>query len=183
VILQWTRPTTAPHPTHDFAFRKGPASRRRAWQTAALVLCWLCTVVALTRPQRVEAPLHRDQPTRDLLLLVDLSASMDTRDFTDGAGETVDRVAAVKDVLRDFLSRRTGDRIGIAVFGSAPFVLVPFTTDLVLVRRMLDEMHAGMAGPRAAFGYAIGLGITLFARSTMKHRTMIALTDGNDTAS
>jgi Ca-activated chloride channel family protein len=158
-------------------------SRRRPRQSAVLILCWLCIVLALTRPQRIEPPLHRDEPTRDLLLLVDLSASMDTKDFTNAAGETVDRVAAVKDVLGDFLTRRTGDRIGITVFGSAPFVLVPFTTDLVLVRRMLDEMQAGMAGPRTAFGDAIGLGITLFANSTMKHRTMIALTDGNDTAS
>jgi Ca-activated chloride channel homolog len=69
------------------------------------------------------------------------------------------------------------------VFGSAPFVLVPFTTDLALVRRMMGEMQAGMAGPRIAFGDAIGLGITLFAGSTMKHKTMMVLTDGNDTAS
>jgi Ca-activated chloride channel homolog len=108
---------------------------------------------------------------------------MDTRDFTDPSGQTVDRVAAVKSVLDEFLSRRKGDRVGIVVFGSAPFVLVPFTTDLALCRRMMAEMQAGMAGPRTAFGDAIGLGITLFANSAMKHKTMIALTDGNDTAS
>jgi Ca-activated chloride channel family protein len=159
------------------------AARRDRWRTVVPVLCWLCALLALTRPQRIEAPLHRDQPTRDMLLLVDLSGSMDTRDFTDAAGDTVDRVTAVKQVLGDFLVRRTGDRVGIVVFGSAPFVLVPFTTDLALVRRMMGEMQPGMAGPRTAFGDAIGLGITLFAGSTMKHKTMIALTDGNDTAS
>jgi Ca-activated chloride channel family protein len=163
--------------------RGAVAIRRGLWRGLVLVLCWLCVVLALSRPQRIEAPLHRDQPTRDLLLLVDLSASMDTRDFTDAAGGTVDRVTAVKQVLDDFLSRRTGDRVGIVVFGSAAFVLVPFTTDLALGRRMMKEMQAGMAGPRTAFGDAIGLGITLFAGSTMKHKTMIVLTDGNDTAS
>ena len=161
----------------------GAVARRPTWQAAALILCWLLVILALTRPQRIEAPLHREQPTRDLLLLVDLSASMDTRDFTDAAGQTVDRVTAVKSVLDDFLSRREGDRVGIVVFGSAPFVLVPFTTDLALCRRMMAEMQAGMAGPRTTLGDAIGLGITLFAGSTMKHKTMIALTDGNDTAS
>ena len=39
-----------------------------------------------------------------------------------------------------------------------------------------------MAGPRTAFGDAIGLGVKLFAKSTVPARTMIALTDGNDTA-
>jgi len=161
----------------------GVVARRPGWRLAVLVLCWLLVVLAMTRPQRIEAPLHRELPTRDLLLLVDLSASMDTRDFSDAAGQIVDRVTAVKSVLDDFLSRRQGDRVGIVVFGSAPFVLVPFTTDLGLCQRMMAEMQAGMAGPRTTFGDAIGLGITLFADSAIKHKTMIALTDGNDTAS
>jgi len=161
----------------------GVSARRPGWRLIVLVLCWALLVLALTRPQRIEPPLHRDQPTRDLLLLVDLSGSMDTRDFTDEAGQTVDRVAAVKSVLDAFLAGRKGDRVGVVVFGSAAFVLVPFTTDLALVQRMMAEMQAGMAGPRTVLGDAIGLGITLFADSAMKHKTIIALTDGNDTAS
>lgn len=161
----------------------GVAAQRPGWRLVVLALCWTLVVLALTRPQLIEPPLHRDQPTRDLLLLVDLSGSMDTRDFTDAAGQTVDRVTAVKSVLDEFLARRKGDRVGVVVFGSAAFVLVPFTTDLSLVQRMMAEMQAGMAGPRTVLGDAIGLGTTLFAGSTMKHKTIIALTDGNDTAS
>lgn len=161
----------------------GVAAQRPGWRLVVLALSWALVVLALTRPQRIEPPLHRDQPTRDLLLLVDLSGSMDTRDFTDEAGQTVDRVTAVKSVLDEFLARRKGDRVGVVVFGSAAFVLVPFTTDLALVQRMMAEMQAGMAGPRTVLGDAIGLGITLFAGSAMKHKTIIALTDGNDTAS
>jgi Ca-activated chloride channel family protein len=161
----------------------GIAARRGVWRSIVLVLCWLLVVLALMRPQRIDPPLHRERPTRDLLLLVDLSASMDTQDFTNASGQKIERVAAVKSVLDDFLARRKGDRVGIVVFGSAPFVLVPFTTDLVLCRQMMQDMQAGMAGPRTAFGDAIGLGINLFSGSTMKHKTMIALTDGNDTAS
>jgi Ca-activated chloride channel family protein len=44
-------------------------------------------------------------------------------------------------------------------------------------------MQVGMAGPRTALGDAIGLGVNLFARSTVPAKTIIALTDGNDTAS
>jgi Ca-activated chloride channel family protein len=135
------------------------------------------------RPQWIEPPLHFDKPARDLLLLVDLSASMDTKDFTNASGETVTRLDAVKEVLDDFLTRRKGDRVGVVVFGNAPFVLVPFTDDLDLCRTLLAEMQVGMAGPRTAFGDAIGLGIDLFAKSTVPARTMIALTDGNDTGS
>jgi Ca-activated chloride channel family protein len=122
-------------------------------------------------------------PTRDILLVVDLSGSMETTDFTNQQGETVDRLSAVKEVLDDFLTRRKGDRVGLIVFGNAPFVQVPFTQDLEACRLLLNETAPRMAGPRTAFGDAIGLGITLFERSEVEDRVMIALTDGNDTGS
>lgn len=161
----------------------GVVARRHLGRLLVLALAWLMTLAALARPQWIEPPLHRDVPTRDLLVLVDLSGSMDTKDFVDASGKTVDRLTAVKQVLDDFLSRRKGDRVGVVVFGDAPFALVPFTTDLELCRAMLRDTDVGMAGPRTAFGDAIGLGIGLFAKSTVKAKTIIALTDGNDTMS
>lgn len=157
--------------------------RRGLWRALVLVVCWLLALLALMRPQWVLPPVHIEKPARDLLLLVDLSGSMDTQDFTNAAGQKASRLAAVKEVLDDFLARRQGDRVGVVVFGSAPFALVPFTTDLKLARQMLAEMQVGMAGPRTVLGDAIGLGINLFAGSAAPAKTMIALTDGNDTAS
>lgn len=146
-------------------------------------LCWFLIVLALTRPQYLEPAVEQVIPTRDILLLVDLSGSMETEDFTNSAGKKIDRLSAVKEVLDDFLTRRKGDRVGLVVFGNAPFVQVPFTRDLEACRLLLNQMEVRMAGPRTAFGDAIGLGITLFQRSKMKDRVMLALTDGNDTGS
>ena len=147
------------------------------------MLVWLCLLVALTRPQWLEPAIERTIPARDLLLMVDLSASMDQLDFTDAAGKTVNRLECVKEVLGEFLIKREGDRVGLVVFGNAPFLQVPFTTDLALCRQLLDETAVGMAGPRTALGDAIGLGIHLLDDSTLPQKTMIVLTDGNDTAS
>lgn len=144
---------------------------------------WSLLVLAIARPQFIEPPIRRVQPTRDLLLLVDLSGSMEAEDFTNAAGERVDRLTAVKEVLDDFLTRREGDRVGLIVFGTAAFVQVPFTQDLDACRMLLEETAVRMAGPKTAFGDAIGLGITLFDRSEVDDRVMIALTDGNDTSS
>jgi Ca-activated chloride channel family protein len=157
--------------------------RRGLWRTALLSLCWLTALAAVMRPQWIEPPLHQDKPARDLMLLVDLSQSMETRDFVDTSGETVDRLTAVKQVLDGFLAKRQGDRVGVIVFGDAPYVLAPFTADLGLARELVQEMRVGMAGPRTAFGDAIGLAIDAFAKSTAKTKTIIALTDGNDTGS
>ena len=146
-------------------------------------LVWLLVLTALARPQWLEPPVERTVPTRDLLLLVDLSGSMDQQDFANKAGETVDRLTAVKEVLGEFLSQREGDRVGLVVFGTAPFLQVPFTTDLALCQRLLDETAVRMAGPRTALGDAIGLGIKLFENSDVPTKTMLALTDGNDNSS
>ena len=63
---------------------------------------WILVVLALARPQILEPPVIRVLPTRDLMLLVDLSGSMETRDFTNLQGDKVDRLTAVKEVLDDF---------------------------------------------------------------------------------
>jgi Ca-activated chloride channel family protein len=144
---------------------------------------WLLVISALARPQWLERPIERSLPTRDLLLLVDLSASMQQQDFTNAAGQPVDRLTALKEVLGEFLVRREGDRVGLVVFGNSPFLQVPFSTDLKLSGKLLEETAVGMAGPRTALGDAIGLGIQLFEHSDAPAKTMIALTDGNDNAS
>jgi Ca-activated chloride channel family protein len=146
-------------------------------------LIWLLLLTSLARPQWIEPPVTKNLPTRDLLLLVDLSGSMSEEDFTNAAGNKVDRLMAVKEVVGDFLERREGDRVGLVVFGDAPFLQAPFSTDLGLSRRLLDETAIGMAGPRTAFGDAIGLGVGLFDQSDAPAKTIIALTDGNDTKS
>lgn len=161
-----------------------PGSLRASfWRLVGLWSLWGCLVVGLARPQFLEPPVEKHVSTRDLLLLVDLSGSMEARDFENSSGEAVDRLSAVKEVLGDFLDRRQGDRVGLIVFGNAAFVQVPFTQDLEVCRRLLDETQVRMAGPRTAFGDAMGLGITLFDESEVEHRVMIALTDGNDTGS
>lgn len=153
------------------------------WRNILLLGAWACLVLAIARPQWIEPPLTKSVPVRDLLLAVDLSGSMATRDFTDEQGKKTDRLTAVKKVLDDFLSGRKGDRVGLIFFGSAPFVQAPFTEDAGVCRRLLDEAQVGMAGPQTALGDAIGLAITVFDRSEVRERVLIALTDGNDTAS
>lgn len=152
-------------------------------RAVSLWATWACACLAMSRPQVIEPPITRSVPTRDVLLAVDLSGSMETRDFADARGQKVQRLAAVKEVLDDFLSKREGDRVGLIFFGSAPFVQAPFTEDLHVCRQLLDEAQVRMAGPQTAFGDALGLAITVFGRSPTKEKVLIALTDGNDTAS
>jgi Ca-activated chloride channel family protein len=162
----------------------GAVILRTTWlQKIIAPLCWALTVIALARPQYVEPPIQKIQPARDLLLALDLSQSMDTRDFRDPAGRIEPRVDAVRHVVDDFVQRRTGDRIGLIVFGDAPYPQVPFTLDHQTVRAMIEAAVPGMAGPRTALGDSIGLAIKMFDASRAPEKVLILLTDGNDTAS
>jgi Ca-activated chloride channel family protein len=145
--------------------------RRSAIQGIGYVVIWCALIAALARPQWLEPPIVRAVPTRDLLLAVDLSGSMAAEDFTGKDGQKIDRLSAAKEVLDEFLTRRKGDRVGLIVFGNAAFVQVPFTEDLDVSRQLLAETVPRMAGPKTAFGDAIGLGIILFERSASRIRT------------
>src|SRR5262249_56503028 len=113
---------------------------RRGWlRWISMIFFWVCAVLAFARPQIILPPVTKQIPARDLLLAVDLSGSMETKDFKNSKGETVARVTAVKEVLDDFLAKRQGDRVGLIFFGSAPFVQAPFTEDLKVCRQLLDE--------------------------------------------
>jgi len=157
------------------------ARPRFGW--AVLLLAWLGLVAALARPVWRGDPQTISKSARDLLLAVDLSGSMEIEDFVDPSGEERSRLTAVREVLDGFIARRDGDRLGLVVFGAAPFVQVPFTQDTEVTRQLLDELAVGMAGDQTVIGDAIGLAVRIFSSSEASNRVLILLTDGNDTGS
>jgi len=153
------------------------------------LMVWLCVIVALMRPQLIEAPVVIEHSQRDLLLSVDLSGSMETRDFTLEDGQQVDRLEAVKNILNPFFDARSGERMGLIFFGSAAFVQAPFTTDLQALQNLLEEAQVAMAGPKTVIGDSIAMAVKMFEERQLKEnnevddRLLILLTDGNDTGS
>jgi Ca-activated chloride channel family protein len=117
------------------------------------------------------------------MLALDLSGSMDYRDFPDGQGNNVSRFEAVQRVVDQFVADRESDRIGLIVFGARAYLQLPFTRDLDTARALVELMEVGMAGPQTALGDSIGLAIRAFESSEVEDRVLILLTDGNDTAS
>jgi len=144
---------------------------------------WLCLVVAAAKPEWVGEPVEQTKSARDLMIAVDLSGSMQATDFTQPGGERIDRLQAVKLVLEELAQQREHDRLGLIVFGSAPFLQAPFTEDHNTWHQLLEETEIGMAGQSTVFGDAIGLAIHLFEESETDNRVLIMLTDGNDTGS
>ena len=163
----------------------GGVRLRSNWvQRLMMPLLWALLVVAAAKPVLVERPVTHEEPARDLMLAIDLSQSMSSRDFVSvSTGERMDRLTAVKRVVKDFVAHRKGDRIGLVVFGQAAYPQAPLTLDHDSALVLLDQMQIGMAGPRTAIGDAIGLTVKLMDNSPAPEKVLILLTDGNDTAS
>jgi Ca-activated chloride channel family protein len=157
--------------------------QRRAVQMVVAVAIWILLAVALARPQWVGDPVTREVSARDLILAIDISGSMNQRDFKSPDGATLTRLDGVKRVVKDFIARRKGDRVALILFGTKAYVQVPFTQDLQTAALLLDQIDVGMAGQQTAIGDTIGLAIKTFAASTATQKLLVLLTDGNDTAS
>lgn len=149
-------------------------------------LAWTLLCVAAARPQQLGELVRPPQAGRDLMLAVDLSGSMGEEDMQLG-GDVVDRLTAAKAVLADFLDRRSGDRVGLIVFGQKAYALTPMTLDLDSVREQLDGSVVGLAGRETAIGDAIGLAVKRLRAQPAQQRAagqhvLILLTDGVNTA-
>lgn len=157
-------------------------NRRKGWWQLPLALCcWLLLVGATARPQWLGEPIELPVSGRDLLLAVDLSGSMQTRDFRLG-GETVDRLTALKVVAEEFIQRRVGDRLGLILFADQAYVQVPLTFDRRTIQQLLNEAVTGLAGQRTSIGDAIGLAVKRLKEGQGAQQILILLTDGANTA-
>ena len=162
-----------------------PAARSRFAPLRAsgwvALIAWLLLVFAACRPQWIHDPVTVPVSGRDLLLAVDLSGSMKTKDLFLG-GVPAKRLDVVKEVAGEFIARRAGDRIGLILFGSRPYLQTPLTFDRTSVRKLLQEAEIGLAGEQTAIGDAIGLALKRLRERPSENRVLVLLTDGANTA-
>ncbi|MGZ8219921.1 VWA domain-containing protein, partial [Methylomagnum sp.] len=160
------------------AHKTRAANPVRLWLAAA---AWALLVGAAARPEWLGDPIEQAVSGRDLMLAVDLSGSMDIRDFN-LQGQQVNRLVATQWVAGQFIERRTGDRLGLILFGENAYLQAPLTFDRKTVHALLDEAVIGLAGDKTAIGDAIGLGVKRLRDNPADQRVLILLSDGANTA-
>ncbi|MDJ0958167.1 MAG: VWA domain-containing protein [Arenicellales bacterium] len=167
----------------DFERIRDPRSIRSGswWTVLVAIIIWLLLIVAAARPQWIGDPIELPVSGRDLMLAVDLSGSMEARDF-ELNGQAVDRLTATKSVAGEFIQRREGDRLGLILFGENAYLQTPLTFDRATVHTLLMESVIGLAGKKTAIGDAIGLAVKRLQESAGESRVLILLTDGANTA-
>lgn len=142
------------------------------------ILGWVLLLIALSGPQTRDSILLT--PTgRDLMVAVDLSASMEQEDMIlDGIA--VPRYVVVRKMVSDFISGRKGDRVGVIAYGDEAYLISPLSYDVNAVAAVLNDLEIGLAGHRTDLGRAIGLAVKTFDPAVESNRVLVLLSDGED---
>lgn len=136
------------------------------------VVGWLHISFALAGPRK---PLGMDKnliEVNDIFIVLDLSRSMLAEDLKPN------RFEAAKLKIQEFVSLFPKDRIGIVIFAEKVFTLLPLSTDLNLINKMVSQIRLGSLGDGTNIGDALALGVGRLIQSQAANKVMILLTDG-----
>jgi Ca-activated chloride channel family protein len=138
-------------------------------------------IVALAGPRRANDHVETETPGIDIMLVLDLSWSMEAIDMG-RPEEKLSRFAIASGVLRDFIAERPNDRIGMIAFSGVPYLASPLTLNHGWLLENLARLHIGII---TDLGTAIGDAVAVAAKRlkgvpNSKSRIMILLTDGDN---
>jgi len=142
---------------------------------------WICLILAASRPFWLGEPISRTLSGRDLMLALDISGSMSEADMTINS-KPASRIDVLKLVVGKFIERRHGDRIGLILFGTNAYTYVPLTFDLDALGDLLADVSTGLAGRHTAIGDALGLAVKSMRKQGSRHKVLVLVTDGSNTA-
>ena len=152
-----------------------PSLAGAAWlRGLMLVSAVTLLVLAAARPKGRMVTASVDSDGADLMICLDVSRSMSTRDM---AGEA--RLAVAKRLLANLVGTSPGDRLGLLVFAGNADVLCPFTLDHDILRGILDGVdRKSVTEPGTALGTALSAALETFVDTGRGGQAIVVLTDG-----
>ena len=138
-------------------------------------------ILALARPQTPVEESRIQTEGIDIVLAIDVSTSMLAEDFKIGL-KRVNRLEAVRDVVKDFIESRESDRIGMVVFAAMAYTVCPLTIDYGWLLQNLERVKIGMIEDGTAIGLGICSSLNRLKDTKAKGKVIILLTDGRNNA-
>ncbi len=149
-------------------------ARRWLWPLRWIALALLA--LALARPQKKWEQEKITADAVDIVLALDISPSMLSRDFEP------DRLAVAKKVAVDFVEKRPYDRLGLVAFSAEAFTQCPLTTDRKIVQTFIQELQVGRLEDGTAIGMGLATAVNRLKDSPSRSKVVILLTDGENNA-
>ena len=110
----------------------------------------------------------------DIVITMDVSGSMLAMDFTPN------RLEAAKEVAKDFVDGRDGDRIGLIAYAGAAHTACPPTLDYTILKQQIEGISGDYLEGGTAIGEGLGLAVARLRSDSLKSKVVILLTDGMD---
>lgn len=133
-------------------------------------------IVALCRPQTHDDFNKSRINGTDIVLALDISGSMNAKDFTPS------RFIAAKDVASKFVNHRENDNIGLVVFAGESLSLMPLTNDRAALVNAIDNIKMGDLTDGTAIGDGLVSAINRIVSGKARSKSIILLTDGTNNA-
>jgi Ca-activated chloride channel homolog len=185
-ILAWFRGKTGPAAALTFSstaalrsLGKSSAARAGRFLRAMMLLSVAFFAIAMSRPQLGKSLTQVEASGIDIILALDVSGSMLTKDFTIG-GEQATRIDAIREVTRKFIEARPNDRIGIIAFAGRPYVVSPMTLDHDWLLKNLERVKIGLVEDGTAIGSGIAAAANRLNDKRSKSHVIVLLTDGEN---
>ena len=203
-MLSLTKPGRVPIPTDHHLRAIGPNLIARMWWVPDVLrmAAIAALVVAVARPQTEEDRAVEGEGI-DIVMVLDMSTSMQAVDMSEEQieqalarrQEPTNRFNAARSVLKRFIAKRNGDRVGLVVFGDQAWLRYPLTLDYDRVNRTLDELvlddgsrneeglcknGCTISGGATAIGDALARALARLEKSNAKSRVIALITDGKN---
>jgi Ca-activated chloride channel family protein len=160
--------------------KKLPGSALIRWRHCIVVLrivALILLTIALARPQKGRSGSEVTTEGVDIMLILDISNSMQSLDFA-----PEDRITVAKKTMQEFIAKRDNDRIGLVVFGARAFTKCPLTLDHDVLNRLVSEVDFTEFSDATAIGTAIATAANRLKDSPAKSKIIILATDGDNNA-
>jgi Ca-activated chloride channel family protein len=148
--------------------------RNFRWLFAGFLLALVALTVGAARPHHVKAWAKRFSEGIDIVIVLDLSESMEADDLVPT------RFIAAKRVISDFIAKRTDDRIGLVVFGGESVTKAPLTRDYAFLRDAVRDLRLRELKQGTAIGMGLTNGISRLRGSESRSKVLVLLTDGDN---
>jgi Ca-activated chloride channel homolog len=148
----------------------------RNWLQALRWVALTLMIVAMARPQRLWVEDTVESESLDIMLVMDVSPSMLSRDFQP------DRITVAKQMALDFSNRRKNDRLGLVVFAGGAFTQCPLTRDRRILQAFINNLQVGRLKDGSAIGMGIATALQHLKDTETASKMVVLLTDGEQNA-
>ena len=133
-------------------------------------------IIAISQPVYGTKKVKGTAETLELVIALDISNSMNTRDIS----PDFSRLDISKRALIQLINNLHGEKIGIALFANNAFVHLPVTSDYGAAKLYIEDIETAMITSQGTnIGMALGISSKMFSKQKTT-KGIILITDGED---